>query len=139
MPGLFFLPVLSIFIIYIALTPITGYLADRLSARRVITASALILSIGAAGMWIPIIALVQRWFASDRRGLALGILCDCGADAPICDSFDSFCSQNRSLMMVGSAFCDFERTLDLSDFVSKLLTVYNTYLKFHAPALLSPG
>jgi sugar phosphate permease len=25
-------------------------------------------------MWIPIIALVQRWFAPDRRGLALGIL-----------------------------------------------------------------
>lgn len=84
-------------IIYIALTPITGYLADRLGARRVITASALILGIGsvlmgtvqtlwmacavyaivgigATGMWIPIIALVQRWFAPDRRGLALGIL-----------------------------------------------------------------
>ena len=84
-------------IIYIALTPITGYLADRLGARRVITASTLILGIGtlmmgtvqtlwmacviyavvgvgATGMWIPIIALVQRWFAPDRRGLALGIL-----------------------------------------------------------------
>jgi sugar phosphate permease len=84
-------------IIYVALTPITGYLADRLGARRVITASALILGIGsvlmgtiqtlwmaclvyaivgmgATGMWIPIIALVQRWFAPDRRGLALGIL-----------------------------------------------------------------
>jgi sugar phosphate permease len=84
-------------IIYLALTPITGYLADRMGARRVITASALILGIGsvlmgtvqslwtacmvyaivgigATGMWIPIIALVQRWFAPDRRGLALGIL-----------------------------------------------------------------
>ena len=84
-------------IIYIALTPITGYLADRLGARRVITVSALILGvgavmmgtvqslwmaclvyaivgIGATGMWIPIIALVQRWFAPARRGLALGIL-----------------------------------------------------------------
>ncbi|MGD9043184.1 MAG: MFS transporter [Desulfobacterales bacterium] len=84
-------------IIYIALTPLTGYLADRLGARRIITAGALILGIGtvlmgtvqtlwmacavyslvgigATGMWIPIIALVQRWFAADRRGLALGIL-----------------------------------------------------------------
>ena len=84
-------------IIYIALTPITGYLTDRLGARRVITACALILGtglvamgrvqtlwtaclvyavvgIGSTGMWIPIIALIQRWFAPDRRGLALGIL-----------------------------------------------------------------
>ena len=84
-------------IIYIALTPITGYLADRLGARRVITASSLILGlgtvlmgtvqtlwmacmvyaivgIGATGMWIPIIALVQRWYVPGRRGLALGIL-----------------------------------------------------------------
>jgi MFS family permease len=84
-------------IIYIALTPITGYLADRLGARRIITAGALMLGIGtvlmgtvqtlwvacavyaivgigATGMWIPIIALVQRWFVPDRRGLALGIL-----------------------------------------------------------------
>ena len=83
--------------IYITLTPISGYLADRLGARRVITAGALMLGIGcvlmgvvqtlwmacavyaivgigATGMWIPIIALVQRWFAPDRRGLALGIL-----------------------------------------------------------------
>jgi sugar phosphate permease len=87
----------SYLIIYIALTPITGYLTDRLGARRVISACALILGIGlvfmgtvqtlwmaclvyaivgigATGMWIPIIALVQRWFAPDRRGLALGIL-----------------------------------------------------------------
>jgi sugar phosphate permease len=84
-------------IIYTALTPITAYLADRLGAGRIITAGALILGtgsvlmgtvqtlwmactvyaivgIGATGMWIPIIALVQRWFARDRRGLALGIL-----------------------------------------------------------------
>ena len=70
-------------VIYIALTPLTGYLADRLGARRIITAGALILGIGtvlmgtvqtlwmacavyilvgigATGMWIPIIALVQR-------------------------------------------------------------------------------
>lgn len=87
----------SYLIIYIALTPLTGYLADRLGARRIITAGALILGIGtvlmgtvqtlwmacgfytlvgigATGMWIPIIAVVQRWFAPDRRGLALGIL-----------------------------------------------------------------
>ena len=87
----------SYLIIYIALTPITGYLTDRLGARRVIATCALILGIGlvfmgtvqtlwmaclvyaivgigATGMWIPIIALVQRWFVPDRRGLALGIL-----------------------------------------------------------------
>ena len=82
---------------YIALTPLSGFLTDRLGARRVITVCALILGIGvlsmgaadsmwtaclayaitgvgATGMWTPIITIVQRWFASRRRGLALGIL-----------------------------------------------------------------
>jgi len=82
---------------YIALTPLTGYLTDRLGARRIITACAFILAtglffmgrshslwtvllsyavvgLGATGMWTPVITVVQRWFAPHRRGLALGIL-----------------------------------------------------------------
>ncbi len=82
---------------YIALTPLTGYLTDRLGARRVITACSFILGIGVllmgtvdtlwtaclfyavvglggTGMWTPVITVVQRWFAPSRRGLALGIM-----------------------------------------------------------------
>ncbi len=82
---------------YIAITPFTGYLTDRLGARRVITVCLLILGVavlfmgtvdtlwsaclgfgfvglGATGLWTPVITLVQRWFAFHRRGLALGIL-----------------------------------------------------------------
>ena len=82
---------------YIALTPVTGYLTDRVGARRVIASCALILGLGvflmgmvetllmaclsyaiaglgATGMWTPVITVVQRWFSPDRRGLALGIL-----------------------------------------------------------------
>ncbi|NNL75358.1 MAG: MFS transporter [Desulfobacterales bacterium] len=82
---------------YIALTPFTGYLTDQLGGRRVITICLLILGcavflmgnanalwsaclffgltgLGASGLWVPVITLVQRWFAFHRRGLALGIL-----------------------------------------------------------------
>jgi ACS family glucarate transporter-like MFS transporter len=82
---------------YIAVTPFTGYLSDRLGARRVISACLLLLGagvlllgraehlgaacvgfgitgLGASGLWVPIITLVQRWFAYQRKGLALGIL-----------------------------------------------------------------
>jgi len=82
---------------YIFLTPFTGYLTDRLGARRVITVCCLFLclgvglmgtadslltaslyfalvGIGATGMWTPVITLVQRWFAFRKKGLALGIL-----------------------------------------------------------------
>ena len=82
---------------YILVTPFTGFLTDRLGARRVITICLLILGIGvvamgtarsleqaclfyglvglgATGLWTPVITLVQRWFAHKRRGLALGIL-----------------------------------------------------------------
>lgn len=85
------------FLSYIVLTPITGYLTDRLGARPVITSCCLILGIGiflmgtittfwsaclfyalvglgATGIWTPVITVVQRWFSPDRRGLALGIL-----------------------------------------------------------------
>ncbi|MCD6265166.1 MAG: MFS transporter [Deltaproteobacteria bacterium] len=82
---------------YIILTPLTGILTDRLGARRVISTCAFILGvgillmgtvkslwtacvfyavvgIGATGMWTPVITLVQRWFTTNRRGMALGIL-----------------------------------------------------------------
>jgi MFS family permease len=85
------------FISYVALTPLAGYLTDRIGARWVITACAGILGagvllmggvgsfwtacmafavvgLGSTGMWTPIITVVQRWFAPNRRGLALGIL-----------------------------------------------------------------
>ena len=82
---------------YVVVTPITGYLTDRLGARRVITSCLLLLGLGvimmgtvnslwtaclffgftglgATGLWAPVITLVQRWFAFNRRGFALGIL-----------------------------------------------------------------
>jgi sugar phosphate permease len=86
----------SYLFVYITITPFTGYLTDRLGARRVITTCLLILGIGvflmgtaqnlwmaciffaitglgATGLWAPILTLVQRWFAHHRRGFALGI------------------------------------------------------------------
>jgi len=82
---------------YIAVTPLTGFLTDRLGARRIITFCALLLGIGlvamgtvnsllgacvsyavaglgATGMWTPVVTVVLRWFVPRRRGLALGIL-----------------------------------------------------------------
>ena len=82
---------------YIALTPLTGYLTDRFGARIVITTCTLLLAVGvllmgtvtdlgtaclyyaiaglgSTGMWTPVITLAQRWYAVDRRGMALGIL-----------------------------------------------------------------
>jgi sugar phosphate permease len=82
---------------YILLTPLAGWLTDRIGARRVIPACLAVLGvgvllmaragslgeasfafavvgIGATGIWTPVLAVVQRWFAPRRRGLALGIL-----------------------------------------------------------------
>ena len=84
-------------IVYITISPFTGYLTDRFGARRVITACLLILSIGiffmgtvtslwsacfffaiaglgSTGMWAPIVALVQRWVAINRRGITMGVV-----------------------------------------------------------------
>lgn len=84
-------------IVYTTLSPITGYLADRLGARWVITSSLFIISVGvfllgsartltmacvffavvgfgATGVWAPTNAVIQRWFSTHRRGLALGIV-----------------------------------------------------------------
>jgi len=85
------------FLSYVALTPLAGYLTDRLGARWVISCCAIILGggvllvgstdsfwmacmafaivgLGSTGMWTPIITVVQRWFGLKKRGLALGIL-----------------------------------------------------------------
>jgi sugar phosphate permease len=82
---------------YIVVTPLTGYLTDRLGARRVISVCLVLLGsgvtllgtaehlwsaclffgltgLGASGLWVPIITVVQRWFSYRRKGLALGIL-----------------------------------------------------------------
>ena len=79
-------------IAYISITPITGYLTDRFGARRVITTCLLILSLGIffmgsvtslwpacfffaiAGMWAPVVALVQRWVTIKRRGITMGVV-----------------------------------------------------------------
>ena len=82
---------------YVIITPFTGYLTDRIGARRVIAFCLLILGLGttlmgfaqsvwtaslfyafaglgATGIWTPVVTLIQRWFAFNRKGLALGIL-----------------------------------------------------------------
>ncbi len=84
-------------LVYIVVTPVSGYLTDRFGARRVVTVCVAVLGIGvlmmgrvqslataclffalaglgATGLWAPVITLVQRWFADNRRGMALGIL-----------------------------------------------------------------
>ncbi len=82
---------------YIMLTPLAGFLTDRLGARPVMVVCAAVLGIGvllmgtarsageaaaafavvglgATGIWVPVLTVTQRWFAASRRGLALGIL-----------------------------------------------------------------
>jgi sugar phosphate permease len=84
-------------LVYITITPFTGYLTDRLGARRVITVCLLILGLGtflmgtaqnlwkaslffaltglgASGIWTPVLTIVQRWFAHHRRGFAMGLV-----------------------------------------------------------------
>ncbi len=83
--------------VYIGVAPLAGWFTDRIGARRVIAGGLLVLGtgalllgrahslaaasfafglagLGAAGLWVPVITLVQRWFAPERRGLALGLL-----------------------------------------------------------------
>ncbi|MBP8625756.1 MAG: MFS transporter [Syntrophorhabdales bacterium] len=85
------------FFVYILFSLFTGYLTDRLGARKVISFFCIILGIGTvlmgtaqgfwqacifygiagmggAAMWTPIITLVQRWFDVRKKGMALGIL-----------------------------------------------------------------
>jgi len=85
------------FLTYILFSPLTGWLTDRIGGRFVISffclflgigtllmgqASSLItailfhgiVGIGAAAVWTPVSALIQKWFGAAKRGLALGIL-----------------------------------------------------------------
>ena len=85
------------FLTYILFSPLTGWLMDRVGGRFVISffclflgigtllmgqASSLItaiffhgiVGIGAAAVWTPVSALIQKWFGATKRGLALGIL-----------------------------------------------------------------
>ncbi|NWF56213.1 MAG: MFS transporter [Syntrophaceae bacterium] len=87
----------SFFLAYSIFAPLMGFLADRVSARTLLVVSPLVLSagtflmgrpqtlvqaclsffvvgVGASAMWTPVVTLVQRWFVSRRRGMALGIL-----------------------------------------------------------------
>ena len=82
---------------YILASPFIGYLTDRLGARRVISLFGIslgvgsvlmgsvsgfgqaclffgLVGIGASAMWVPILAIAQRWFTLRKRGMALGIL-----------------------------------------------------------------
>ena len=84
-------------IVYVTIAPFTGYLTDRFGARRVITTCLLIVSLGiflmgtvtslwtgcfffaiaglgSTGMWAPVVALVQRWVAVNRRGITMGVV-----------------------------------------------------------------
>jgi sugar phosphate permease len=90
-------------ITYLVFAPIMGWMTDHIGARKVISffclflgggaflmgkseslaASAIfygIVGIGAAAMWVPSATLIQKWFWTKKRGLALGILnASCGA------------------------------------------------------------
>lgn len=85
------------FFAYILLSPLTGWLMDRIGGRWVISFFCLflgagtfwmgradslteaffsqgIVGVGAAAIWTPVSALIQKWFGVARRGLAMGIL-----------------------------------------------------------------
>jgi len=87
----------SYFIVYVIFSLFTGYLTDRLGARKVISFFCVILGVGTilmgtaqgfwqacifygivgmggAAMWAPIVTLIQTWFAMRKKGMALGIL-----------------------------------------------------------------
>ncbi len=85
------------FLTYILFSPLMGWLMDRWGGRFVISGFCLFLGagtflmglsstlftgilfhgvvgIGAAAIWTPVAALIQKWFGAKQRGLALGIL-----------------------------------------------------------------
>jgi sugar phosphate permease len=85
------------FLTYILFSPLMGWLMDRIGGRFVVSFFCLflgvgtilmgrasnlttavffhgIVGIGAASIWTPISALIQKWFGGNKRGLALGIL-----------------------------------------------------------------
>jgi len=87
----------SFYAAYTIFAPLVGFLADRVSARKLIVLFCLIQGVGtllmgapstlwqaclffgivgagSSAMWTPVVTLVQRWFGVKRRGAVLGIL-----------------------------------------------------------------
>jgi sugar phosphate permease len=87
----------SFFVTYTLLTPLLGFLGDRVNVRKLLPIFGLVHGAGAllmgtassffeaclffaivggasAGMYVPVMALIQRWFSSRHRGMALGML-----------------------------------------------------------------
>jgi sugar phosphate permease len=87
----------SFYAAYTVFAPLVGFLADRMSARKLFvlfclvqgagtllmsTPSSLwqaclffgIVGAGSSAMWAPVVTLVQRWFGVKRRGAVLGLL-----------------------------------------------------------------
>ncbi len=87
----------SFYLAYCIFAPIMGFMVDRVNARILLVffpavfaagtffmgrpqtlfeacLSFFVVGVGASAMWTPVVTLVQRWFVSHRRGMALGIL-----------------------------------------------------------------
>jgi sugar phosphate permease len=87
----------SFYAAYTVFAPLVGFLADRMSARKLLVlfcfvqgAGTLLMSApsslgqaclffgivgaGSSAMWAPVVTLVQRWFGVKRRGAVLGVL-----------------------------------------------------------------
>jgi sugar phosphate permease len=87
----------SFYLAYSIFAPIMGFMADRVNARILLVVfpavfsvgtffmgkpqtlfqaclSFFVVGVGASALWTPVVTLVQRWFESRRRGMALGIL-----------------------------------------------------------------
>jgi len=87
----------SFYLAYSIFAPIMGFMVDRVNARILLVVfpvvfavgtffmgspqtllqaciSFFVVGVGASVMWTPVVTLVQRWFGSRRRGMALGIL-----------------------------------------------------------------
>lgn len=87
----------SFYLAYAIFSPILGFMMDRFNVRLLLAIFSCILAtgtflmgkpqtlsqaclsffivgVGASAMWVPVVTLVQRWFGTPRRGMALGIL-----------------------------------------------------------------
>jgi sugar phosphate permease len=87
----------SFYLAYSIFAPVMGFMADRVNARILLVVfpavfsvgtffmgkpqtlfqaclSFFVVGVGASALWTPVVTLVQRWFESRRRGMALGIL-----------------------------------------------------------------
>jgi sugar phosphate permease len=87
----------SFYVTYTILSPFVGFLADRVSARKLIVFFGILQGVGtflmgtpssfwqaclffglvgagSSAMWAPVVTVVQRWFGIKRRGAVLGIL-----------------------------------------------------------------